>query len=105
MRAPAGRRSTLWAAALLDGLLSEWSRGVGVPGGPPAYGVHPLSLSSCSIWRGLALEIAVTMCVVYLFMLPLKAFDITNITGLLGRAATLHGLHHRPELPVGHRCT
>lgn len=23
------------------------------------------------------------MCVVYLFMLPLKAFDITNITGLL----------------------
>ena len=33
--------------------------------------------------EGLALEIAVTMCVVYLFMLPLKAFDITNITGLL----------------------
>ena len=33
--------------------------------------------------EGLALEIAITMCVVYLFMLPLKAFDITNITGLL----------------------
>nr|WP_325194265.1 MATE family efflux transporter [uncultured Oscillibacter sp.] len=33
--------------------------------------------------KGLALEIAVIMCVVYLFMLPLKAFDITNITGLL----------------------
>ena len=33
--------------------------------------------------EGLALEIAVIMCIVYLFMLPLKAFDITNITGLL----------------------
>ena len=33
--------------------------------------------------EGLALEIAVIMCVVYLFMLPMKAFDITNITGVL----------------------
>ena len=33
--------------------------------------------------EGLALEIAVTMCVIYLFMLPLKSFDINNITGLL----------------------
>ena len=33
--------------------------------------------------EGLSLEIAVTMCVVYLFFVPLKAFDITNITGVL----------------------
>ena len=33
--------------------------------------------------EGLALEIAITMCVIYLFMLPLKSFDINNITGLL----------------------
>lgn len=33
--------------------------------------------------EGLALQIAVTMCTVYIFMMPLKAFDITNITGLL----------------------
>lgn len=33
--------------------------------------------------EGLALRIAVTMCVVYICILPLKAFDITNITGLL----------------------
>ena len=33
--------------------------------------------------EGLALEIAVTMCVVYICVMPLKAFDITNITGLL----------------------
>ena len=33
--------------------------------------------------EGLALEIAVTMCVVYLCVLPLKAFDISNITGVL----------------------
>lgn len=31
----------------------------------------------------LAETIAVTMCVVYVFMMPMKAFDITNITGLL----------------------
>lgn len=33
--------------------------------------------------EGLALRIAVTMCVVFICMLPMKAFDITNITGLL----------------------
>ncbi len=33
--------------------------------------------------EGLALEIAITMCIVYICILPLKAFDITNITGLL----------------------
>ena len=33
--------------------------------------------------KDLAMEIAVTMCVVYLFMLPMKAFDISNITGIL----------------------
>lgn len=33
--------------------------------------------------EGLSLEIAITMCVVYLFFVPLKAFDITNITGVL----------------------
>lgn len=33
--------------------------------------------------EGLALQIAVTMCTVFIIMLPLKAFDITNITGLL----------------------
>ena len=33
--------------------------------------------------EGLALEIAVTMCAVYICMMPMKAFDITNITGLL----------------------
>lgn len=33
--------------------------------------------------EGLALDIAVTMCAVFIFMLPMKAFDITNITGLL----------------------
>ena len=33
--------------------------------------------------EGLALRIAVTMCVVYICMMPMKAFDITNITGLL----------------------
>ncbi len=33
--------------------------------------------------EGLALQIAVTMCMVYIVMMPLKAFDITNITGLL----------------------
>ena len=30
-----------------------------------------------------ALSIAVTMCVVYICMMPMRAFDITNITGLL----------------------
>lgn len=33
--------------------------------------------------EGLSLEIAVIMCVVLICMLPSKAFDITNITGLL----------------------
>ena len=33
--------------------------------------------------EGLALRIAVTMCVVYICTMPMKAFDITNITGLL----------------------
>lgn len=33
--------------------------------------------------EGLALQIAVTMCTVFICMMPLKAFDITNITGLL----------------------
>ena len=33
--------------------------------------------------EGLALRIAVTMCIVYICILPFKAFDITNITGLL----------------------
>ena len=33
--------------------------------------------------EGLALEIVVTMCVVYIFYVPLKSFDITNITGVL----------------------
>jgi putative MATE family efflux protein len=32
---------------------------------------------------GLALEIAVTMCIVYICVMPMRAFDITNITGLL----------------------
>ena len=31
----------------------------------------------------LSLTIAVTMCVVYILMMPMKAFDITNITGIL----------------------
>jgi len=33
--------------------------------------------------EGLSLEIAVTMCIVYILYMPLKAFDITNITGVL----------------------
>ena len=33
--------------------------------------------------EGLSLRIAVTMCVIYVFFVPLKAFDITNITGIL----------------------
>ena len=33
--------------------------------------------------EGLSLQIAVTMCIVYVFFVPLKAFDITNITGIL----------------------
>ena len=33
--------------------------------------------------EGLSLEIAITMCVTYVFFVPLKAFDITNITGVL----------------------
>lgn len=33
--------------------------------------------------EGLALQIAVIMCVVYICMMPMRAFDITNITGLL----------------------
>ena len=33
--------------------------------------------------EGLSLQIAVTMCTVYIIMMPMKAFDITNITGLL----------------------
>lgn len=33
--------------------------------------------------EGLSLEIAVTMCIVYACYVPLKAFDITNITGVL----------------------
>ena len=33
--------------------------------------------------EGLALEIAITKCIVYICILPLKAFDITNISGLL----------------------
>ena len=33
--------------------------------------------------EGLSLEIAVTMCIVYTCYVPLKAFDITNITGVL----------------------
>lgn len=31
----------------------------------------------------LSLQIAVTMCLVHIFMMPMKAFDITSITGLL----------------------
>lgn len=33
--------------------------------------------------EGLSLRIAITMCIVYVFFVPLKAFDITNITGVL----------------------
>ena len=33
--------------------------------------------------EGLSLEIAATMCVVFIIMMPTKAFDITNITGVL----------------------
>ena len=33
--------------------------------------------------EGLALQIAIIMCTAYLIIMPLKAFDITNITGLL----------------------
>ena len=33
--------------------------------------------------EGLSLEIAATMCVVFVFMMPTKAFDITNISGVL----------------------
>lgn len=33
--------------------------------------------------EGLALQIAIIMCTAYLVIMPLKAFDITNITGLL----------------------
>lgn len=33
--------------------------------------------------EALAEEIAVTMCVVYILCLPMKAFDISNITGIL----------------------
>ena len=33
--------------------------------------------------EGLSLKIAVTMCGIYVFFVPLKAFDITNITGVL----------------------
>ena len=30
-----------------------------------------------------AMEIAVTMCIVYIVVMPMRAFDISNITGLL----------------------
>jgi len=33
--------------------------------------------------EGLSLEIAATMCVVFIIMMPTKAFDITNISGVL----------------------
>lgn len=33
--------------------------------------------------EGLSLRIAATMCVVFIIMMPSKAFDITNITGIL----------------------
>lgn len=33
--------------------------------------------------KDLAMNIAVTMCVVYICVLPMKAFDISNITGIL----------------------
>lgn len=33
--------------------------------------------------EGLSLRIAATMCVVFIIMMPTKAFDITNITGIL----------------------
>lgn len=33
--------------------------------------------------EGLSLRIAATMCVVFIIMMPTKAFDITNITGVL----------------------
>ena len=33
--------------------------------------------------KALAMDIAVTMCVIYIFALPMKAFDISNITGIL----------------------
>lgn len=33
--------------------------------------------------EGLSLRIAATMCVVFILMMPTKAFDITNITGIL----------------------
>ena len=51
--------------------------------------------------EGLALRIAVTMCVVYICMMPMKAFDITNITGSSGPAAMPAWLRHRPGSPVG----
>lgn len=33
--------------------------------------------------EGLSLEVAATMCVVFIIMMPTKAFDITNISGVL----------------------
>jgi Na+-driven multidrug efflux pump len=33
--------------------------------------------------EGLSLQIAATMCTVYIIMMPLKSFDINNITGIL----------------------
>lgn len=33
--------------------------------------------------KGLSLRIAATMCVIFIIMMPTKAFDITNITGIL----------------------
>lgn len=33
--------------------------------------------------EGLSLQIAVTMCTFYIIVMPMKSFDITNITGLL----------------------
>ena len=42
------------------------------------------------------------LCVVYLILLPLKSFDISNITGVLpGRRRCADGHGHRPDPPVG----
>ena len=51
---------------LLARVLRRGAGGVRVSGGAAAHGVHPLPLPPVPACEGLALEIAITMCVVYL---------------------------------------
>lgn len=48
----------------------------------PTSGPSPFSIRFSNL-EGLLLNIATIMCTVYVVMLPLKSFDINNITGIL----------------------